>query len=112
MRVYNLFGGAFCEHICWIVSRSDFDNFQTLFLQESYVEIVYPIFETKLGLIIRTKTLSHLRGFSCVVVKVNSTERNERSVGVLTDFSNAMSLHDNILEELRIFNLEIKRRLG
>ena len=46
-----------------------------------------------------------------MVVKVNSTERNERSVGVLTDFSNAMSLHDNILEELRIFNLEIKNVL-
>ena len=46
-----------------------------------------------------------------MVVKVNSTERNEGSVGVLTDFSNAMSLHDNILEELRIFNLEIKNVL-
>ena len=46
-----------------------------------------------------------------MVVKVNSTERNERSVGVLTDFSNAMSLHDNILEELCIFNLEIKNVL-
>lgn len=86
-------------------------HFQSLFLQESHVKIVYPIFETKLGLIIRTKTLSHLRGLSCVVVKVNSAERNERSVGVLTDFSNAMSLHDNILEELCIFNLEIKNVL-
>lgn len=46
-----------------------------------------------------------------MVVKVNSTKRNERPVGVRTDFSNAMSLHDNILEELGIFNLEIKNVL-
>jgi hypothetical protein len=83
-------------------------HLQTLLLQETDVEVVYAILETKLSLVVRSQTLCHLRGLRSVVIEVNSAECYERFVRIYADVRDPMDLHYNVLKKLGILNFEVE----